>query len=96
MAFQVPQSKKSIKQNRFEFQIGDDVFEVPLLKFAPVRAAELLEKGEQVQALLAMLDDEAARDAVRSLDGEQFGALMDAWSKASGVDAGESAASPGS
>lgn len=87
--FQVPQSKKSIKQNRFEFEIGDRELSVPLLQFAPVEAAELLEQGKQVAAFLSMCENDAARDAVRGLDGEQFGALAEAWQEASNVDAGE-------
>lgn len=91
--FEVPQSKKSIKQNQFEFTIGKQRYSVPLLKFAPIEAAELLEQGKQVAAFLTMLGSDAARDAVRQLDGEQFAALAEAWTAASGVDAGESPAS---
>lgn len=96
MTFAVPQSKKSIKQNRFEFEIEGTTFEVPLLKFAPVAAAEAFEQGQEVKGLLLMCENDAARDAVRDLDGEQFGALMEAWQKASGVEAGESPASSNS
>ena len=87
--FKVPASKKSIKQNRFEFELDGRQYDIPLLKFAPVAAAELLEQGKQIAALMMMLNDDSAAEAVRSLDGDQFGALMDAWAEASGVDAGE-------
>lgn len=91
--FDVPQSKKSIKQNQFEFKIGTKRLSVPLLKFAPIEAAELLEQGKQVGAFLSMLGSDEARDAVRQLDGDQFAALAEAWTAASGVDSGESPAS---
>jgi hypothetical protein len=93
MPFDVPASKKSIKQNRFEFNLEGVTHSIPLLKFAPVEAAEHFEAGRNVAGILACCENDAARDAVRSLDGDQFGPLMDAWQKASGVTAGESPAS---
>lgn len=94
--FQVPESKKSIAQNRFEFEHDGKTYSLPLLKFAPVEAAEAFENGRNVAGILACCENEAAQDVVRSLDGDQFGALMDAWSEASGVEPGESPASSGS
>lgn len=96
MSFNVPQSKKSIKQNRFDFNIEGDEFSVPLLKFAPVEAAELFEKDLEVAGVMAMCENDGARDAIRSLDGDQFGAFMEEWQKASGVETGESQASSAS
>ena len=93
MPFSVPESKKSIKQNRFEFTIGDTTYDIPLLKFLPVAGAEAFEAGRSVEGILSGCDSEAAKDAIRALDGDQFGALMDAWQEASGVDVGESGAS---
>ncbi len=91
--FQVPESKKSIAQNRFEFEHGGKTYSLPLLKYAPVEAAEAFEEGRNVAAILLCCENDAARDAVRSLDGDQFGALMEAWQEASGVKPGESPAS---
>lgn len=93
MAFTVPQSKKSIKQNRFEFTIGDETFEIPLLQFAPLEAAEAFENDRPVTGILATCDTDAAREAVRKLDGAQLEALMQEWQKASEVTQGESPAS---
>ena len=93
MPFDVPASKKSIKQNRFEFTLEGEKHSIPLLKFAPVEAAEQFELGRDVSGILACCENDKARDAIRGLDGDQFGALMDAWSEASGVTAGESEAS---
>lgn len=91
--FQVPTSKKASKGNRFAFSLGDESFTIPLLTFAPVEAAEHFEAGRNVAGILACCGNEAARDAVRSLDGEQFGALLSAWQESSGVTPGESEAS---
>lgn len=93
MAFQVPKSKKSIKQNRFEFEVDGKKFDIPLLKFAPVEAAEAFEQGKNVAGILAACNSDSARDAVRAMDGEQFEALIEAWTEASDVTPGESPAS---
>lgn len=90
MAFEVPTSKKSIKQNRFSFKVGNKTYDIPLLKFAPVAAAEAFEEERNVAGLMLCCENDAARDAIRRMDGDQFGALMDAWQAASGVDVGES------
>lgn len=91
--FTVPKSKKSIKQNVFEFCHDGKKYAIPLLKFAPVRAAEEFENNRDVAGILACCQSDEARDAVRSMDGDQFGALMEAWGEASGVTSGESVAS---
>lgn len=93
MAFKVPDSKKSIAQNRFEFEVGDKSYTVPLLKYLPVKAAAAFERGDNVEGILLGCDSEEARNAVLALDGEQFEVLMDEWAKASGVNVGESSAS---
>jgi hypothetical protein len=93
MPFDVPTSKKSIRQNRFEFTLDGKTFSIPLLKFAPVEAAEAFEQNRNVAGILLCCENDEARDAIRSLDGDQFGALIDAWKKASGIGTGESEAS---
>ncbi len=46
MVFQVPKSKASIKQNRFEFQMpgSDKTYSIPLLKF--IRPSLTVKIGE--------------------------------------------------
>lgn len=96
MTFQVPTSKKSIQQNRFPFTVDGKTYSIPLLKYAPVEAAEAFENDKPIRALMLAANDQTAADAIRSLDGEQFQALMDAWTEASGISPGESQASTGS
>lgn len=93
MAFQVPKSKRHEAASRFEFELDEQTHSIPLLKFMPVESAEAFEAGQNVQAILLACETDAARRAVRSMDGEQFEAFMDAWQEASGVTVGESAAS---
>lgn len=94
MAFQVPPSKRSIKQNIFEFQTedGGKTFTVPKMKFLPVRVIAEMENGG-LKAVLAAFGDEDAVKAVGELDSEQLEALTTAWSEESDISVGESSAS---
>lgn len=98
MAFSVPESKRSIKQNRFEFKVGTKSYSIPKLNYLPVESMESFEGDNPtpIRGLLAACDNDAAKDALRKLDGEQIEALMNAWQEASGVTVGESSASEGS
>jgi hypothetical protein len=89
MAFQVPASKKSHKQNRFEFEHDGKTFSIPLLKYIPAAAAELLEEGKLISALIVACDDAAAQSAVRLMDADQIDVLTDAWKDASDISPGE-------
>ena len=100
MAFKVPPSKKDDTSNRFEFEWPDTsygakpgavkVHSIPLLEYLPVSAAEAFELGQEVTGLLLGCDTEETRAIVRSLDGDQFSAFMDAWEQASKTSVGES------
>lgn len=97
MAFAVPKSKQSIKQNRFEFTLPDDpkkIYSVPLLKF--LRPAFILQAESLSELAFArLLFDEYLPEAFEKLDdADQLQALMQAWQEASGITAGESSASP--
>ena len=99
MAFQVPESKRSIAQNRFFFTVpGDDrEFDIPKAKYLTTGQVEVLSrKGGEVKItdLLDLFDEsEEAAKAVRTLDAEQLSALMSAWQSDSEVSVGESSAS---
>lgn len=92
MAFQVPASKRSIKQNLFEFTIEDTTYTVPKMKYLPVRVIAEMETGG-LKAVLAAFGDEKAVEAVGELDSEQLEALTSAWSDESDITPGESSAS---
>jgi len=96
MAFTVPASKKSIKQNRFEFEVDGEKYDIPYLKFAPVASIEAFENERNVTGFVLMCDSDEAKAAIRSMDGEQLEAFMEAYQKESGVDVGESSASSSS
>jgi hypothetical protein len=97
MVFEVPKSKASIAQNRFEFSIPGSrkTFSIPLAKFLkPALALEMA--AQPALATKAVLDHYApgAFDLFESADQlEEFGA---AWREASGIGLGESSASSSS
>lgn len=98
MAYAVPESKRSIKQNQFEFTIpgNDKTFYIPKAKYLTIGQVEKLSlKGEEVDLtdILEILGQGEAHDAVRDLDQEQLFALMEAWQADSGITVGESSAS---
>ena len=101
MPYQVPESKRSIDQNKFEFNVpGDDrTYKVPKVKYLPLGSMEKLQ-GQVADVtltdILDLFDDEDAQAAVRRLDTEQLQALTAAWQQDSGVDLGESSASSSS
>lgn len=95
MVFQVPASKASIKQNRFEFQIpgSKKIFSVPLLKYLKPSLALELEGSTEVGAAKALFN-EYLPDAFHLFeDGDQLAAFLEAWKDASGIGVGESQAS---
>lgn len=98
MAYTVPESKKSIRQNQFEFQVpGDErIYSVPKAMYLPVGMIEKMStQTDQVSIsdIIGLFGDGEAADAVRTLDREQLENLTEAWQKDSGLTVGESSAS---
>lgn len=97
MTFKVPESKRSIAQNRFEFELPDGTeVSIPKAKYMTVGQVEKMSmlQGElKITDILELFGDMGAADAVRSLDIEQMTALMEAWQADSGISLGESKAS---
>lgn len=93
MAFAVPESKRSIKQNAFTFSLpgSKTEYSLPLLKYLTIGQIEQLQSKAEpgIVDILALVDNPKAQAAVRTLDAEQIAALFDAWQKASGISAGE-------
>jgi hypothetical protein len=95
MAFQVPPSKASFKQNRFEFQLPGSrkVFSVPLLKYVKPSLAIELEEASELGAVKLLFGEYLPEAFPLFEDGDQLGAFLDAWKEASGLGVGESGAS---
>lgn len=96
MVFQVPTSKASVKQNRFEFQLpgSKKTYSVPKLQF--VKPSLALQFGDLTEVQVAnLLFGEYMPEVFPLLeDSSQLEALLEAWKEASeGVGVGESSAS---
>ena len=88
MVFKVPESKASIGQNTYEFEIGGKVWTIKKFKFLSVGAAESMQATGSLTVMLNELDREAA-DELRKLNSEQFEALLNDWIEDSGIKPGE-------
>jgi hypothetical protein len=93
MAFQVPASKASKGQDRFEFEIDGKTFSVRKAKFVPIDALVQLETAGLRTLEFFGGDNKTQIAAVGSLEREQFAALVLAWREDSEVTAGEAPAS---
>jgi len=97
MTYKVPESKRSIAQNRFEFELPDGTeVSMPKAKYLTVGQIEKLNGlGGEVSLIdvLELFDEKGPAEAVRTLDSEQLADLMEAWQVDSGIKVGESSAS---
>lgn len=96
MVYQVPASKASIKQNRFEFKLPgkSKVYSVPLMKYVKPSIVIDLDGTGDKEAMGVRLFKEYLPEVFPLLeDSDQLESLMNAWEKASGVTVGESEAS---
>jgi hypothetical protein len=97
VVYEVPAAKRSLKQNLFEFKVGQKTYTVPKFAYLPVGVLEALaDAGDD--ALGPFLDAFGAKDtavgkAVRGLEQEQLIGLIKAWQADSDVTVGESEAS---
>lgn len=97
MVFTVPESKRSIAQNRFHFELPNgDAVSIPKAKYlttGQIESLSSLGRSASIVDLLSVFDEPEAAAAVRTLDMEQLEALMSAWQSDSDVELGESSAS---
>ncbi len=115
MTFRVPDSRASIKQNLFEFEVpgSKKTWALPKLQYLNADQSERLTElsakakaetddgGKQSVELVAEIG-RLQREIIEAhcpglyalLDGEQVGALVQAWQEASTVSLGESSGSP--
>ena len=95
MVFQVPPSKASIKQNRFEFSLpgSKKVYSVPKLGFVNPSLILQMEGESEAAAVKALFDEYLPEAFPLFEDSAQLEVFMGAWKEASGVSLGESEAS---
>lgn len=94
MVYEVPESKRSIDQNKWSFKVpgSETEYQITKAKYLPLGLVEKLE-GKKDVTLKDIFDmfggDEEVREAIRSLDTEQLQNLTEAWQNDSGVQLGE-------
>lgn len=95
MVYEVPKSKASLKQNRFEFKLPGSakVYDVPLLKFLKPSIALKLSELSELEIAKQILDVYLPEATEKFDDADQLAAFMQAWTEASGITPGESVAS---
>lgn len=97
MVYEVPKSQASIAQNRFEFAFppAKKKYSIPLLKYLKPVVAMRVEDLNWREAIKVILDDCYPDDDLMAKfdEGEQFGAWLEAYHKASDFSLGESEAS---
>lgn len=97
MVYEVPSSKRSVKQNVFEFKIENRAYSVPKFEYLSVGVLEDIEAAP-TDAIGPFLDvfgakDSPVRKAIRGLNKDELKGLIEAWRADSDVSLGESEAS---
>jgi hypothetical protein len=92
--YEVPKSRASINQNRFDFRFAGDPkkYSIPLLKFIRPSLALTFEHLTETESIVALFEEYfPGQDMFAKFeDSEQFEGFMNAWKEASGIDVGES------
>lgn len=105
MVFKIPPPAGSLKKNRFEFELGEEVLSLPKLEFVPPEGEDYLDESSEkgltryqfIQGFMAAIDPDLGKKvAAARLARDQLYALYDAWTSASKVTPGESSASESS
>jgi len=93
--FEVPEAKASRAQDTFKFKIAGKAYSIKKAKFLTLGQSETLANPETATDVLDFFGKRgtAQGDAVRTLNQEQFEALVKAYTDDSGVSLGESEAS---
>lgn len=95
MVFEVPEARQSRAQNQFKFKIAGKPFSVKKAKFLTIGETEMLAHPETSSDIIDFFGKRgtAQGDAVRTLNQEQFDALVEAFLTDSRLSLGESDAS---
>lgn len=96
MVYEVPDPKKSIAQNKFEFSVGGKKYWLPRAKFLSGRQIGMLREDDgPVEVFTAIAPDTRTRDAILEIPVNDLEGLMTAWNEDSGVTLPELADSAG-
>lgn len=94
MVAEIPKSKASIKQNRYEFKFEGQrkVYSLPLMKYLKPSLARDIEVMTEAEAIVHLFDAYYPGEDLFSKfeDGEQFEWFVTDWKDKSGIGLGES------
>lgn len=90
--YRLPASKKSLKQNQFEFLLPDDdtLYSIPKLKYLKPSLAVKIEDLPLQEAVILLFEEFHPGLFERFEDSEQFEHFTRAWALASGINLPES------
>ncbi len=99
MPYQVPRSKRSLKQNQFEFTIDGDteperIYSVPLMQFITPSVLRDLAELDMNEFFIRFMDLELPGVLEKLEGGDQLTDLLTAWQADSKLSMGESEGSP--
>lgn len=97
MVYEVPSSKRSVKQNMFEFKIANRTYSVTKFEYLSIGVLEDIEAApaDAIGPFLGVFGpkDSPVREAIRTLNKDELSGLIEAWRADSDVTVGESSAS---
>lgn len=92
--FEIPESKKSLDQNQFQFSYQGTDYSIPKIRYLSPVIVRSISSMTPTETVFYLLDQFGSGDLVNQLeDMEQVEALYRAWMTDSGIDVGESSAS---
>lgn len=98
--FELPDSKKSIAQNQFQFRVGETEYSIPKIRYLTVDQADKINAAESEADVMLLAGDlvgtPALKKELRAMPAEHLIALLQAWGEDSGITAGESSGSSSS
>lgn len=91
--YEVPERKKSVDQDKFQFKIGAKEYYLPRLKFLTGRALIDLSKVDDIEGMYMIAPNKTTKEALLDLQLGELEGLLKAWNEDSGVTLPESEAS---
>lgn len=86
MVYEVPDPKKSIYQNRFEFTVGGKAYWLPKAKYLTGAQAEMIRPDDGPAQIFGTISpDTKTRDVIMSIPVADLEPLLEAWQAESGV-----------
>lgn len=99
MGYKIPDWKKSIDQDKFDVEIGDESYAMPKAEYLTGRQAQRLQESDDVEGgIYAVLDEitPGLGTALLDVPVKYVKEMVTEWQKDAGIELGESSASASS